>query len=252
MRWVVYDPPHLTVHIIKVAGMAKKPAICAECGLEGWNWKCAECGCESGIRQGSPGYGPAVNARAARMKGAAEGSPSMDTGQPSTSSPASESADQPAAGSTPTPPADSGSDPSTSSPASESADQPAAGSTPTPPADSGSDTLSTALSHLSGGEAAVFTGSARAASLGSFFVSLGWFLVVLSVIGGIAAMAITEPDPLSRYDDHHPYVLVGVVVLVSGSIQGFVIVMIGSFVQATLEFQSLVGGFFKRLKTLSL
>ena len=222
-RWVVYDPLHLTDHIIKVAGMAKKPAICAECGLEGWNWRCAECGCESGIRQGSPGYGPAVNARAARMKGAAEGSPSMDTGQPSTSSPAS-----------------------------ESADQPAAGSTPTPPADSGSDTLSTALSHLSGGEAAVFTGSARAASLGSFFVSLGWFLVVLSVIGGIAAMAITEPDPLSRYDDHRPYVLVGVVVLVSGSIQGFVIVMIGSFVQATLEFQSLVGGFFKRLKTLSL
>ncbi len=128
MRWVVYDPLHLTDHIIKVAGMTKKPAICAECGLEGWNWRCAECGCESGIRQGSPGYGPAVNARAARMKGAAEGSPSMDTGQPSTSSPASESADQPAAGSTPTPPADSGSDP-----------------------------LSTALSHLSGGEAAVFT-----------------------------------------------------------------------------------------------
>jgi len=227
MRWVVYDPLHLTDHIIKVAGMAKKPAICAECGLETStrtaDGRCPECGGKSVIRQGSPGYGPAVNARAARMKGAAEGSPSMDTGQPSTSSPAS-----------------------------ESADQPAAGSTPTPPADSGSDTLSTALSHLSGGEAAVFTGSARAASLGSFFVSLGWFLVVLSVIGGIAAMAITEPDPLSRYDDHHPYVLVGVVVLVSGSIQGFVIVMIGSFVQATLEFQSLVGGFFKRLKTLSL
>ncbi len=221
MRWVVYDPPHLTDHLTKVTAMAKKLALCAECGLEGWNWRCAECGCESGIRQGSPGYGPAVNARAARMKGAAEGSPSMDTGQPSTSSPAG-----------------------------ESADQPAAGSTPTPPADSGSDTLSTALSHLSSGEAAVFTGSARAASLGSFFVTLGWLVVVVSVIGGIALMAITEP--ISRYDEHHPYVIEGAVVLATGAIQGFVLVMIGSFVQATLEFQSLVGGFFKRLTTMFL
>ena len=72
----------------------------------------------------------------------------------------------------------------------------------------------------------------------------------MSVIGGIALMAITEP--ISRYDEHHPYVIEGAVVLATGAIQGFVLVMIGSFVQATLEFQSLVGGFFKRLKTLSL
>ena len=203
--------------------MAEKRSVCAECGLAGWTWKCAECGSESGIRQGSPGYGPAVNDRAARMKikEAAEGSPSMDTGQPSTSSPAT-----------------------------GSADQTAAGSTPTPPADSGRDTFSTVLSHLRGRGAADFTGSARAASLGGFFVGLGWFVVVVSVIGGIALMAITEP--ISRYDEHHPYVIEGAVVLVGGSIQGFVLVMIGSFVQATLEFQSLVGGFLKRLKTLSL
>ena len=62
-------------------------------------------------------------------------------------------------------------------------------------------------------------------------------------------MAITES---TGYRNEHPYVVEGVIVLVAGSIQGFVIVMIGSFVQATLEFQSLVGGFFKRLKTLSL
>ena len=204
--------------------MAVKRSICAECGLEGWNWKCHECGCLSGIRQGSPAYGPAVNARAAKMKGAAEGSPSMDTGQPSTSSPAT-----------------------------GSADQTAAGSTPTPPADSGRDTLSTAIRHLAGGDAAVFTGSEPAASLGRFFVVLGWIVVGLSVIGGIALMAITEPDPLSWSDEeHHPYVLEGVVVLATGSIQGFVLVMIGSFVQTTIEFQSLVGGFFKRFKTLSL
>ena len=140
--------------------------------------------------------------------------------------------------------------PPTSSPASGSADQPAAASTPTPPADSDPDTLSKAIRHLQGAGAADFTGSARAASLGRFFVGLGWFVVVVSVIGGIALMAITEP--ISRYDEHHPYVIEGAVVLVAGSIQGFVLVMIGSFVQATLEFQSLVGGFFKRLKTLSL
>ena len=72
----------------------------------------------------------------------------------------------------------------------------------------------------------------------------------MSVIGGIALMAITEP--ISRYDEHHPYVIEGAVVLATGAIQGFVLVMIGSFVQATLEFQSLVGGFFKRLTTMFL
>ena len=221
MRRVVYDPPYLTDHLTKITGMAKKPAICAECGLGGWNWKCGECGCESGIRQGSPGYNPAVNARVARMRGAGEGSLSMHTGQPPTSSPAS-----------------------------GSADQPAAASTPTPPADSDPDTLSKAIRHLQGAGAADFTGSARAASLGGFFVGLGWFVVVVSVIGGIALMVITEP--ISRYDEHHPYVIEGAVVLATGAIQGFVLVMIGSFVQATLEFQSLVGGFFKRLTTMFL
>ena len=221
MRRVVSDPPYLTNHLTKITGMAKKPAICAECGLGGWNWKCVECGCESGIRQGSPGYNPAVNARVARMRGAGEGSLSMHTGQPPTSSPAS-----------------------------GSADQPAAASTPTPPADSDPDTLSKAIRHLQGAGAADFTGSARAASLGGFFVGLGWFVVVVSVIGGIALMAITEP--ISRYDEHHPYVIEGAVVLATGAIQGFVLVMIGSFVQATLEFQSLVGGFFKRLTTMFL
>ena len=221
MRRVVYDPPYLTDHLTKITGMAKKPAICAECGLGGWNWKCAECGCESGIPQGSPGYSPAVTARVARMRGAGKRSLSMHTGQPPTSSPAS-----------------------------GSADQPAAASTPTPPADSAPDTLSKAIRHLQGAGAADFTGSARAASLGGFFVVLGWIVVGLSVIGGIALMAITEP--ISRYDDHHPYVIEGVVVLATGAIQGFVLVMIGSFVQATLEFQSLVGGFFKRLTTMFL
>jgi hypothetical protein len=222
MRWVVCDPPYLTNHFTKVKGMAEKRSVCAECGLAGWNWKCAECGCESGIRQGSPGYGPAVNDRAARMKmkEAAEGSPSMDTGQPSTSSPAT-----------------------------GSADQTAAGSTSTPPADSGRDTLSTAIRHLAGGDAAVFTGSEPAASLGRFFVVLGWIVVGLSVIGGIVLISTTES---TGYGNEHPNVLLGVAVMASGSIQGFVLVMIGSFVQATLEFQSLVGGFFKRLKTLSL
>jgi hypothetical protein len=78
---------------------------------------------------------------------------------------------------------------------------------------------------------------------------LGWVVVVLSVFGGIAVMAITES---TGYRNEHPYVVEGAIVLVGGSIQGLVLVMISSFVQATLEFQSLVGGFFKRLKTLSL
>jgi len=78
---------------------------------------------------------------------------------------------------------------------------------------------------------------------------LGWLVVALSVIGGIVLMATTES---TGYRNEHPYVVEGVTVLVGGSIQGFVLVMIGSFVQATLEFQSLIGGFFKRLKTLSL
>ena len=219
-RRVVSAPPYLTDHLTKITGMAKKPAICAECGLGGWNWKCVECGCESGIRQGSPGYNPAANARIARMRGAGEGSLSMHTGQPPTSSPAS-----------------------------RSADQPAAASTPTPPADSDPDTLSKAIRHLQGAGAADFTGSARAASLGGFFVGLGWFVVVVSVIGGIALMATTES---TGYRNEHPNVLAGVIVLVSGSIEGFVLVMLGSFVQATLEFQSLVGGFFKRLTTMFL
>ena len=221
MRWVVYDPLHLTDHIIKVAAMTQSRVICAECGLAGWDGKCVECGCGSGLHPGFTGYGAAVKKRSEKMQEATKGSLSMHTGQPPTSSPAS-----------------------------GSADQPAAASTPTPPADSDPDTLSKAIRHLQGAEAADFTGSARAASLGGFFVGLGWFVVVVSVIGGIALMAITEP--ISRYDEHHPYVIEGAVVLATGAIQGFVLVMIGSFVQATLEFQSLVGGFFKRLTTMFL
>ena len=153
--------------------MDKNQVICAECGLDGWDDKCAECGGGPGLQLGLPGYDDAVEKRvarrqlaaeerykeamkrrAARMKGATEGSPSMDTGQFSTSSPAS-----------------------------GSADQPAAGSTPTPPADSGSDTFSTVLSHLRGRGDADFTGSTLAASLGNFFVVLGWVVVAASLIG---------------------------------------------------------------------
>ncbi len=68
--------------------MAVKRSICAECGLEtstvpGWNWKCFECGGKSVIRQGSPAYGPAVNARSAKMKteGTFETSPSAGDGK---------------------------------------------------------------------------------------------------------------------------------------------------------------------------
>ena len=187
------DREHLVDCLTNVGDMANTRAICADCGLEGWDGMCAECGCDSSLHPGSTAYGVTVKERAARMM--------------------------------------------------------AAGSTPASPADLGRDPLSTAIRHFAGGGAAVFTGSTRAASLGRFFVSLGWFLVVLSVIGGIALMATTES---TGYRNEHPNVLAGVIVLVSGSIQGFVLVMIGSFVQATLEFQSLVGGFFKRLKTLSL
>ena len=67
----------------------------------------------------------------------------------------------------------------------------------------------------------------------------------------------TLPPPqdcsaFAGYRNEHPYVVEGASVLVGGSIQGLLLVMVSSFVQATLEFQSLVGGFFKRLKTLSL
>ncbi len=212
--------------------MDKNQVICAECGLDGWDDKCAECGGGPGLQLGLPGYDDAVEKRvarmqlaseerykeamkkrAARMKGAAPRSPSMDTGQPSTSSPAMDTGQ-----------------PSTSSPAMGS----------------GRDTLSTVLSHLRGRGDADFTGSTLAASLGNFFVVLGWVVVAASLIGGIALMAATDNR------DEHPYVGAGAIILASGSIQGFVLVMIGSFVQATLEFQSLVGGFFKRFKTLSL
>jgi len=54
------------------------------------------------------------------------------------------------------------------------------------------------------------------------------------------------------YHNEHPYVVEGASALLGGSIQGLLLVMISSFVQATLELQSLVGGFFKRLKTLVL
>ena len=203
--------------------MAKKQVVCAECGLDGWDDECAECGGGPGVQSGSPEFVTAVMNRAARknLERAGKEGLSVHTGQHSTSSPTGRSANRPDAGSTLTPPA--GSDP---------------------------DRLSTALSHLKGGGTAVFTGTTLAASLSKFFLVLGWVVVVSSVIGGITLMAITEP--ISRYDEHHPYVLAGVIVLVSGSIQGFVLVMLGSFVQATLEFQSLVGGFFTRLKTLSL
>jgi hypothetical protein len=215
MRWVVYDPPIRQITSLRVTGMDNNWVICAECGLDGWDDKCAECGGGPGLQLGSPGYDDAVKKRAARSKAAPEGSLG---GRPGIPSPASGSADRPA-------------------------------STSTPPADSGNDTLNTAIHHLQSGGVAVFTGTTLAASLSKFFLVLGWVVVVLSVIGGIAVMAITES---TGYRNEHPYVLEGVVVLATGSIQGFVLVMIGSFVQATLEFQSLVGGFFKRLKTLSL
>jgi hypothetical protein len=222
MRWVVYDPQYLTDHPVKFTGMANNQVVCAECGLEGWDDECAECGGGPGVQSGSPEFVTAVMKRAARKKLERDGEEglSMHTGQHSTSSPTG-----------------------------RSANRPDAGSTLTPPVGSDRDTLSTVIRHLAGGDAAVFTGSEPAASLGRFFVVLGWIVVGLSVIGGIALMATTES---TGYGNEHPNVLLGVAVMASGSIQGFVLVMIGSFVQATLEFQSLVGGFFKRLKTLPL
>lgn len=217
MRWGVYDPPIRQITSLRVTGMDNNWVICAECGLDGWDDKCAECGGGPGLQLGSPGYDDAVIRRAARSKAAPEGSLGGRPGIPS--------------------------------PATGSADQTAAGSTSTPPADSGRDRLSTAIRHFAGGDAAVFTGSKPAASLGRFFVVLGWIVVGLSVIGGIVLISTTES---TGYGNEHPNVLLGLVVMASGSIQGFVLVMIGSFVQATLEFQSLVGGFFRRLKTLSL
>jgi hypothetical protein len=202
--------------------MANKQVVCAECGLDGWDDECAECGGGPGVQTGSPEFVTAVMKRAARknLERAGEEGLSMHTDQHSTSSPTG-----------------------------RSANRPDAGSTLTPPVGSDRDTLSTVIRHLAGGGTAVFTGSEPAASLGRFFVMLGWVVVVLSVIGGIALMATTES---TGYGNENPNVLLGVAVMASGSIQGFVLVMIGSFVQATLEFQSLVGGFFKRLKTLSL
>ena len=202
--------------------MAKKQVVCAECGLDGWDDECAECGGGPGVQSGSPEFVTAVMKRAARknLERAGKEGLSVHTGQHSTSSPTG-----------------------------RSANRPDAGSTLTPPVGSGRDTLSTAIRHLAGGDAAVFTGSEPAARLGRFFVVLGWIVVGLSVIGGIVLISTTES---TGYGNEHPNVLLGVVVMASGSIQGFVLVMIGSFVQATLEFQSLVGGFFKRLKTLPL
>ena len=222
MRWVVYDPQCLTNHPTKFTGMTRKKVVCAECGLGGWDDECAECGGGPGVQSGTPEFVTAVMKRAARknLEGAGEGGLNMHTGQHSTSSPTG-----------------------------GSADRPAAGSISTPPADSGNDTLNTAIHHLQSGGVAVFTGTTLAANLSKVFLVLGWVVVVLSVIGGIAVMAITES---TGYRNEHPYAVEGVILLVSGSTQGFVLVMISSFVQATLEFQSLVGGFFKRLKTLSL
>ena len=202
--------------------MANKQVVCAECGLDGWDDECAECGGGPGVQSGSPEFVTAVMKRAARknLERAGEEGLSMHTGQHSTSSPTG-----------------------------RSANRPDAGSTLTPPAESDPDRLSTALSHLKGGLTAVFTGTTLALKLSKFFLVLGWVVVVSSVIGGIAVMGTTES---TGYRNEHPYVVEGAIVLVGGSIQGLVLVMISSFVQATLEFQSLVGGFFKRLKTLSL
>ena len=153
--------------------------ICAECGLDGWDDKCSECGGSSGLHPGTAKYAQVLALRRLST------SPSeIDV-----------------------------------------------------------------VRRLQSGGGAVFTGTTLAASLSKFFLVLGWVVVVLSVIGGIAVMAITES---TGYRNEHPYAVEGVILLVSGSTQGFVLVMISSFVQATLEFQSLVGGFFKRLKTLSL
>ena len=171
--------PIQTDHLIKVTGMEVKWMICAECGLDGWDDKCSECGGSSGLHPGTAKYAQVLALRRRSTSPSA-----IDV-----------------------------------------------------------------VRRLQSGGGAVFTGSARAASLGSFFVVLGWLVVALSVIGGIVLMATTES---TGYRNEHPYVVEGVTVLVGGSIQGFVLVMIGSFVQATLEFQSLIGGFFKRLKTLSL
>ena len=68
--------------------MAGKRSICAECGLEAGTpprsiWICPECGGKSVIRQGSPGYGLLVSARAAKMKteGTFETNPSAGDGK---------------------------------------------------------------------------------------------------------------------------------------------------------------------------
>ena len=132
MRWVVYDPQYLTDHPVKFTGMANNQVVCAECGLGGWDDKCAECGGGPGVQSGSPEFVTAVMKRAARKnrERAREEGLSMHTGQHSTSSPTG-----------------------------RSANRPDAGSTLTPPVGSDRDTLSTVIRHLAGGGAAVFTGS---------------------------------------------------------------------------------------------
>ena len=171
--------------------------ICAECGLDGWDDKCSECGGSSGLHPGTAKYAQVLALRRMARSATSGSAPRSNRAEASLRSPSEIDV----------------------------------------------------VRRLQSGGGAVFTGTTLAASLSKFFLVLGWVVVVLSVFGGIAVMAITES---TGYRNEHPYVVQGVTMLVVGSIQGLVLVMISSFVQATLEFQSLVGWELKRLKTLSL
>ena len=164
--------------VTNVRDMANSRAICAECGLEGWDGKCSECGGSSGLHPGSPKY-----AQVLALRGRSTNPSAIDA----------------------------------------------------------------VIRHLQGAGTADYSGSKMAMRLGKGFQVLGWVIAVGSVIAGFIVMAQTES---TGWRNEHPYVTEGVIILISGWIQGLALVMVGSYVQARLEFESQVGGLLKRFKTM--
>ena len=114
-----------------------------------------------------------------------------------------------------------------------------------PDPDSGG--LNAALRHFQGARGRIYPGSSRAIGIARISQVLGWLVVAAGLIVGVVVMAQTEST--GRYNEH-PYVVEGAIILICGLIQGLMLVMVGAYLQARLEFDRHVGGLLDRFKTM--
>jgi hypothetical protein len=94
-----------------------------------------------------------------------------------------------------------------------------------------------------------YPGSNEAFSTASFLNAVAWLTMIVLLLGG-AILVIYQDSSYSSYApffDRHPYALLGISSIIVGSIQMTAVIMLASFVKATVTFQDDVGRFMHAL-----